>query len=65
MEGPMMAMDEMVARPENYGLRPGWSGFMQGMMSFVRVLPPDDYDKVMEHIRQGHPMKMRGMRHSR
>ena len=38
---------------------------MQGMMSFVRVLPPDDYDKVMEHIRQGHPMKMRGMRHSR
>jgi hypothetical protein len=64
MEGPMMAMDDMVARPENYGLRPGWSGFMQGMMSFVRVLPPDEYDKVMEQIRQGHPMKMRGMRHS-
>lgn len=64
MEGPMMAMDEMVARPENYSLRPGWSGFMQGMMSFVRVLPPDEYDKVMEQIRQGQPMKMRGMRHS-
>jgi hypothetical protein len=64
MEGPMMALDDMVARPENYGLRPGWSGFMQGMMSFVRVLPPDEYDKVMEQIRQGHPMKMRGMRHS-
>jgi hypothetical protein len=48
MEGPMMAMDQMVERPENFGLRPGWSGFMAGMMSFVRVLPPDKYDKIME-----------------
>lgn len=66
MEGPMMAMDEMVERPQNYGLRPGWSGFMQGMMSFVRVLPPDEYDKVMEQIRQGKPakpMNMQGMHH--
>ena len=47
MEGPAMAMDKMVDKPENYGLRPGWSGFMQGMMTFVRVLPPDMYDKVM------------------
>ncbi len=53
MEGPMMAMDKKVERPQNYGLRPGWSGFMQGMMSFVRVLPPDRYDQVMEQIRQG------------
>jgi manganese oxidase len=66
MEGPMMAMDEMVERPENYGLRKGWSGFMQGMMSFVRVLPPEEYDKVMERIRQGkpaNPMNMHGMHH--
>jgi manganese oxidase len=63
MEGPMMAMDEMVARPQNYGLRPGWSGFMQGMMSFLRVLPPDEYDRVMEQIRQGQPMNMQGMHH--
>jgi hypothetical protein len=66
MEGPMMAMDEMVQRPQNYGLRPGWSGFMQGMMSFVRVLPPDEYDKVMEQVRQGKPakpMNMQGMHH--
>ncbi len=65
MEGPMMAMDKMVDRPQNYGLRPGWSGFMQGMMSFVRVLPPDQYDKVMEQIRQGQPMNMNmpGMQH--
>ncbi len=63
MEGPMMAMDKMVERPQNFGLRPGWSGFMQGMMSFVRVLPPDQYDKVMEQIRQGQPMNMPGMHH--
>ena len=48
MEGPMMAMDRMVDKPENYGLRPGWSGFMAGMMTFVRVLPPDQYDQIME-----------------
>ena len=47
MEGPAMAMDKMVEKPENYGLRPGWSGFMQGMMTFLRVLPPEKYDKVM------------------
>lgn len=47
MEGPAMAMDKLVDRPENYGLRPGWSGFMQGMMTFLRVLPPEMYDKVM------------------
>jgi manganese oxidase len=48
MEGPGMAMDAMVERPENYGLRPGWSGFMQGMMTLVRVLPPDQYDHIVE-----------------
>jgi len=50
MESPMMAMDEMVDKPQNYGLRAGWSGFMQGMMTFVRVLPPDQYDQIMERI---------------
>ena len=39
MEGLAMAMHRMVEKPENYGLRPGWSGFMQGMMTFLRVLP--------------------------
>lgn len=52
MEGPMMAMDEMVDRPENYGLRPGWSGFMQGMMTFVRVLPLEKYDEVISRMKQ-------------
>ena len=57
MEGPMMAMDKMVDKPENYGLRPGWSGFMQGMMTFVRVLPPDMYDKIMAMRAQRSPNK--------
>jgi hypothetical protein len=61
MEGPMMAMDQMVDKPENFGLRPGWSGFMAGMMTFVRVLPPEKYDQIMElrKKQQGNkPMKM-------
>jgi FtsP/CotA-like multicopper oxidase with cupredoxin domain len=52
MEGPAMAMDQMVERPENYGLRPGWSGFMMGMMTFVRVLPPQKYDEVIARMKQ-------------
>ena len=65
MEGPMMAMDKMVDKPENYGLRPGWSGFMQGMMTFVRVLPPDKYDKIMALIEQNRGKKPNatGMEH--
>jgi FtsP/CotA-like multicopper oxidase with cupredoxin domain len=51
MEGPMMTMDALVAKPENLGLRPDWSRFMQGMMTFVRVLPPAEYDKVMDAMR--------------
>jgi hypothetical protein len=53
MEGPIMAMDAMVAKPENYGLPAGWSGFMQGMMTFLRVLPPEEYDEVMHRIERG------------
>ena len=68
MEGPMMAMDQMVDKPENFGLRPGWSGFMAGMMTFVRVLPQDKYDQIMELRKKqegNKPMKMDmpGMEH--
>lgn len=52
MESPMMAMDEAVWKPENYGLPPGWSGYMQGMMTLVRVLPPDRYEKVVALMRE-------------
>ncbi len=61
MEGPMMAMDEMVDKPENYGLPAGWSGFMQGMMTFVRVLTPDRYDEVLRRIRQDEKQSMPSM----
>jgi manganese oxidase len=61
MEGPMMAMDKMVEKPENYGLRPGWSGFMQGMMTLVRVLPPDLYDKITTMQKQQEKQKPKAM----
>lgn len=48
MEGPMMAMDKEVDKPETYGLPAGWSGFIGGMMTLVRVLPPEQYDKIMD-----------------
>jgi manganese oxidase len=52
MEGPMMEMDKMVDKPENYGLASGWSGYMMGMMTFIRVLPPDKYDEVVSRMKQ-------------
>ena len=51
MEGPMMNMEKLVDKPENLGLRPNWSRFMQGMMTFVRVLPPRQYDEVIAAMR--------------
>ena len=48
MEGPMMAMDDEVAKPETYGLPPGWSGFVGGMMTLVRILPADQYEKILD-----------------
>jgi manganese oxidase len=54
MEGPMMAMDKEVDKPETYGLPPGWSGFIGGMMTLVQVLPPEQYEKISElKARQG------------
>ena len=41
-----MVMDDMVAKPETYGLRPGWSGGTMGMMTIVRVLTPELFDKI-------------------
>lgn len=43
-----MVMDDMVAKPETYGLRPTWTGGMMGMMTLVRVLPPALYDKIKQ-----------------
>ena len=52
MEGPMMAMDKAVEKPETDGLPAGWSGFSGGMMTLVRVLPPDRYEKIQSLIAQ-------------
>jgi manganese oxidase len=51
MESPAMAMDAMVEKPETHGLRPGWSGYMQGMMTLIRVLPPERYEEI-ERLRE-------------
>jgi FtsP/CotA-like multicopper oxidase with cupredoxin domain len=48
-----MIMDDAVAKPETYGLAPGWSGAVVGMMTLVRVLPSDKYEEVMARVREG------------
>jgi FtsP/CotA-like multicopper oxidase with cupredoxin domain len=48
-----MGMDEAVAKPETYGLPPNWSANMMGMMTLVRVLPPEKYDQIMALKQQG------------
>jgi FtsP/CotA-like multicopper oxidase with cupredoxin domain len=50
-------MDEAVAKPETYGLAPGWSGALMGMMTLVRVLAPDKYEEVMARVREGRTEK--------
>jgi hypothetical protein len=46
-----MTMDQPFAdRPEYWGLRPGWSGGMMGMMTLVRVLPPDLFATITDLI---------------
>ena len=49
----VMFMDKEVAKPQTYGLPPGWTGSFMGMMTMVRVLPPDLYDEVMRRVREG------------
>jgi FtsP/CotA-like multicopper oxidase with cupredoxin domain/Cu/Ag efflux protein CusF len=48
-----MVMDEMFKnKPETSGLRRGWTGGMMGMMTLVRVLPPEKYDEIMALVRE-------------
>jgi manganese oxidase len=42
-----MPMDAVVERPETFGLPRNWTAGMMGMMSLVRVLQPEMYDKIM------------------
>ena len=48
----MMNMTAANSKPETYGLAPGWSGDLSGMMTLVRVLEPDLYDQVVARIRK-------------
>ncbi len=48
-----MTMDEEVARPETSWLPVGWTGSMMGMMSLVRVLPPEKYARMLALIKAG------------
>ena len=48
-----MGMDKAVYRPENYGLSPNWSANVMGMMSLVRVVPDELYEKIMGMKRRG------------
>jgi manganese oxidase len=48
----IMIMDKEVAKPHTYGLPPGWTAAMMGMMTLVRVLPPQMYDEVQRRIRE-------------
>lgn len=44
-----MVMDDVIPpKPENHGLRKGWTASMMGMMTLVRVVTPEVYDKIME-----------------
>ena len=43
-----MVMDDLVAKPETYGMRRGWSGGTMGMMTVVRVLEPALFDRIQE-----------------
>ena len=47
-----MPADGMFEKPENHGLRKGWSGAMGGMMTLVRVLPAEKYDEIMGLVQQ-------------
>jgi FtsP/CotA-like multicopper oxidase with cupredoxin domain len=62
----IMIMDKEVAKPETYGLPPGWTASMMGMMTLVRVLPAEEYDEIQRRIREGivePPKAMPGHKH--
>jgi hypothetical protein len=42
-----MGMDEVVEKPETYGLPKNWSAGMMGMMTMIRVLPDKEYDAIL------------------
>jgi FtsP/CotA-like multicopper oxidase with cupredoxin domain len=55
-----MPMDELVAKPETYGLRPGWSGAVQGMMTLVRIFPEKEYAEMVGRVTRNKREKGQG-----
>jgi len=53
-----MVMDDDFVKPETYGLRKTWTGAMMGMMTLVRVLEPEMFDKIQE-LKKNPPKEMR------
>ncbi len=49
-----MVLDREVEKPETHGLPANWSGGMMGMMTLLRVLPPDSYDQI-QALRRAEP----------
>jgi FtsP/CotA-like multicopper oxidase with cupredoxin domain len=47
-----MPMDHLIDKPETYGLRSEWTASMMGMMTLVRVLPPDLFDEIDRRRRE-------------
>ena len=46
-----ITMDEVVEKPETFGLRKGWTAGMMGMMTLVRVVSPTLFDQIAERRR--------------
>jgi plastocyanin len=49
----MMIVDDDVVKPETWGLAPGWTASLQGMMNLVRVMPEEKYNQIMAMVKAG------------
>ncbi len=58
-----MVLDKEVEKPETHGLPTNWSGGMMGMMTLLRVLPPDLYDRI-QALRREQPKPKQEHQHS-
>jgi FtsP/CotA-like multicopper oxidase with cupredoxin domain len=55
-----MNLDAQVRpKAEHHGLRSGWAAAMMGMMTLVRVLPPDQFDEIIRRKAKGEPPVLR------
>lgn len=49
----MMIVDDDVVKPETWGLAPGWTASMMGMMNLVRIMPEEKYNQIMAMVKSG------------